>query len=174
MTEEVDKEITALLVRYRNKSNWRSLNLPRNINENTDMQAASPAIEMNRLMSMMGAGEQILRNLALIIVFVSGLSIFISLFSSLKERRYELALMRVMGASRGRLFLLIIIEGLILAVLGYVVGLLLSHLSMELFSSYMKDAYRYSFTGRMFLTAEFLLLAGAVFIGFLAAVLPAM
>ncbi|MEM9917919.1 MAG: hypothetical protein AAF990_07475, partial [Bacteroidota bacterium] len=46
--------------------------------------------------------------------------------------------------------------------------------SMELFSSYMKDAYRYSFTGRMFLTAEFLLLAGAVFIGFLAAVLPAM
>jgi len=82
LTEQVDKDITSLLVRYRNKSNWRALNLPRNINENTDMQSAIPAIEINRLYSMMGVGMDALEWLARIIVFVSGLSIFISLFSS--------------------------------------------------------------------------------------------
>ncbi|MEO1514453.1 MAG: FtsX-like permease family protein [Bacteroidota bacterium] len=147
--------------------------MPREINENTDLLAASPAYQMNRLMEMMGNGEQFLHFLAIVIIIVSGLSIFISLFSSLKERRYELALMRVMGASRSRLFFLIILEGLILATLGYVLGLLLSHSGIEFFSGYMEDAYRYSFTGRTFLMEEILLLGASLFIGLLAAILPA-
>lgn len=173
LIEQTDKDITALLVRYRNKTNWRSLNLPRNINENTDMQAASPAIEMNRLFSMMGTGEQLLQALALIIVIVSGISIFISLFNSLKDRRYELALMRTMGASRTKIFMLIIVEGLLLAISGYLLGILLSHGFMELFSSYLEEAYRYQFSGLVFVRKELLLLAGALLIGFIAAVIPA-
>ncbi len=69
----------------------------RNINENTELQAATPAIEINRLLNLIGSGEQVLRGVAGVTIIVSGLSIFISLFSSLRERRYELALMRVMG-----------------------------------------------------------------------------
>ena len=171
--EEVDKEITSVLVRYRNKTNWRALNLPRDINETTNMQGAGPAYQMNKLMANMGAGEQLLKMLALIIVIVSGISIFVSLFSSLRERRGELALMRVMGASRGRLFTMIILEGLLLAIIGYIIGIALSHISMELFARYLKDSYRYSFSGATFLSSEALLLLGALAIGFLAAFLPA-
>ena len=103
----------------------------RNINENTSLQAASPAIEINRLFSMMGVGLDTLKMLAWVIVFVSGLSIFISLLGSLKDRKYELALMRVMGASRTKLFTLILFEGLLIAVIGYFLGLALSHISIE-------------------------------------------
>lgn len=174
LIEEVDKDITALLVRYRNKSNWRALNLPRNINENTDMQAANPAYEINRLYAMMGVGTDALRNLALLIILVSGLSIFIALFNSLKERKYELALMRVMGASKQKLFIMVVLEGLILAFFGYLIGIALSHLGMELLAHYMEDAYRYSFTGQTFLKEEFYLFLGALFIGFIAAILPAL
>ncbi len=173
LIDEVDKDITSILVRYKSKTNWRSLNMLRNINENTDMQAASPAYEMARLTTMMGTGEALLRQLAIIIVIVSGLSIFISLFSSLKERRYELALMRVMGASQERLFVLIILEGLLLAFMGYIIGIILSHLGMQILAHYMQDAYRYSFNGWSFMKEELWLLFAALGIGFLAAVIPA-
>ena len=167
-----DQSITSLLIKFRS-NNYRTLNMQRNINENTELQAATPAFEINRLYSMMGTGTDALRMLAYVIVFVSGLSIFISLFSSLRERKYELALMRVMGSSPSKLFILIILEGLILAVLGYLIGIALSHIGMEILAKYMSDAYRYSFSGGLFLKEEFYLLLGALGIGFLAAVIPA-
>ena len=170
--EMEDKEITALLIQFKGRS-FQTLNLARNINDNTDMQAAVPAIEINRLYSMMGVGMDALEWLARIIVFVSGLSIFIALFQSLRERKYELALMRVMGATPGKLFVLIILEGLLLAVLGYILGILLSHLSMGILGDYMSDEYKYSFQAWSFLKEEGYLLLGALVIGFVAAVIPA-
>ncbi len=167
-----DKEITSLLLRFRNHG-FQALNMQRNINENTDLQAATPAIEINRLYDMMGVGTQALQVLALVIILVSALSVFIALFSSLKERRYELALMRVMGASRTRLFLLLIFEGLLLAGLGCLLGLLLSHGGMNLLANYLEEAYRYPFSGWLFLPKELKLVGGALGIGFLAALLPA-
>ncbi len=170
--ETADESITALLLRFKGR-NYQALNMQRNINENTDLQAATPAIEINRLYSLMDTGEQALRVLAVVIIFVSGLSIFISLYASLKERRYELALMRSMGIAPAGLFLLIVLEGLMLSVIGYVVGILLSHGGMQLLAGRLQEAYRYSFSGWEFLRGEGYLLIGALAIGFLAAVLPA-
>ncbi len=167
-----DQSITSLLIKFKS-NNYRTLNMQRNINENTDMQAATPAFEINRLYSMMGTGTDALQMLAYVIVFVSGLSIFISLFSSLRERKYELALMRVMGSSPTKIFALIVLEGLILAVLGYLIGIALSHIGMEVLAKYMSDAYRYSFSGALFLKEEIYLLFGALGIGFIAAIIPA-
>ncbi|MDX1407732.1 MAG: FtsX-like permease family protein [Saprospiraceae bacterium] len=172
LEEDPEEEITSLLIKFKAR-NYQALNMQRSINENTDLQAATPAIEINRLFSLMDAGEQALRLLAVVIMFVSGLSIFISLYSSLKERKYELALMRVSGASPGKLFLMIVLEGLLLAMIGYIIGIALSHIGMELVGGIMKSSYRYSFSGFEFLQKELYLLAGALAIGFLAAVLPA-
>lgn len=170
--EYPDKEITSLLLQF-NGHNITTLNLQRMINQNTNMQAATPAIEITRLYSLMGVGEDALRWLAFVIMGVSGLSIFISLFSSLSDRRYELALMRTMGASPAKLFAMIILEGLLLAILGYVLGMLISHGGMELLAREMKAAYRYTFTGRTFLPEELYLLGGALAVGFVAAIIPA-
>lgn len=168
-----DKDITSILIKFKSRTNFQALNMQRGINENTDLQAATPAIEINRLYALMGIGTKALRWLAIIIVVVSGLSIFISLYSSLRDRRYELALMRVMGASPARLFVLIIMEGLLLAVLGYALGIALSHAGMEMLAGQMKESYRYTFSGLVFLKEELYLLAGALAIGFVAAILPA-
>ncbi len=172
LEEDEEKEITSILIKFKGR-NYQALNMQRAINENTDMQAATPAIEINRLFSMMDTGEQALRVLAIVIIFVSGLSIFISLYNSLKERKYELALMRSMGATPFGIFSLIISEGLLLAVIGYVLGILLSHTGMQALAGAMKDAYRYSFSSTEFLPQEAWLLAGALVIGFVAAILPA-
>ena len=173
--EEVDQEITSILIKFKesSKKSFQALTMLRGINENTEVMAASPAIELNRLYDNMSLGESFLRNLAMVIVFVSGLSIFISLFSSLQDRKYELALMRVMGATPTKLFFLIIFEGLLLSVIGYIIGIILSHLGMSVFAGQMEDKYHYSFTAAKFLKEEFYLLGGALFIGFVAAVIPA-
>lgn len=167
-----DQQITSILLKFKNRS-YQTLNMQRNINENTDLQAATPAIEINRLFSMMGVGLDTLKILAWVIVFVSGFSIFISLLGSLKDRKYELALMRVMGAGRTKLFTLILFEGLLIAVLGYILGITLSHLSIEYLATKMQDAYRYSISGAIFLKQEFWLLGGCLLVGLISAMIPA-
>ena len=172
LEEPGDKEITSLLIKFKGR-NFQALNMQRSINENTDLQAATPAIEINRLYSLMDTGEKALRILAFVIIFVSGLSIFISLFASLKERQYELALLRVMGGTRATLFTLIILEGLLLALLGCLFGLLLSHGGMQIFAGALEKAYGYAFSGWTFLPQEWYLVGGSLLLGLVAAILPA-
>lgn len=167
-----DKQITNLLVKFKGRS-FQALNMQRSINANTNMQAATPAIEINRLFSMMDSAERALRLLAIIIIIVSALSIFISLYSSLNERQYELALLRSMGASRTNIFSLITLEGIILAVLGSILGILISHLSMSYFGRFLDSTYRYEFNGWEFLPSELYLFLAAIFIGIISAVIPA-
>lgn len=168
-----EKDITMVLVKFKAR-NFRTLNMPRTIAENTNMMAASPAIQINKLYDQLGVGMDFLQAVALAIIVVSGLSIFISLFSSLKDRQYELALMRVMGASRGRLFILIILEGILLAVVGYVIGIALSHGAMALLSGFLEESYQYQFSAGTFLAEEGYVFCGAVLLGLLAAVIPAL
>ncbi len=170
--EDGEQSITNLLLRFKGNS-FQALNMGRSINQNTDMQAATPAIEINRLFSMMSSAEYALRILAIVIIFVSGLSIFISLYSSLKDRKYEMALMRVMGGAKSTLFSMIILEGLVLAVLGYILGILLSHGGMYIIGKVMREDYRYDFTGGYMLPNEGWLLLAAITLGFLASLLPA-
>lgn len=170
--DESEPAITSILVKFKGQ-NFRTLSMPRAINENTNMQAASPAIEMNMLYANIGVGEKALRWLAGLIIAVSMMSIFISLYSSLKERKYELAIMRVMGASPANNFALILTEGLLLALVGSILGLALSHGGMALLAGKLKEAYKYDFDATVFLQDEIYLIAGALVIGLVAALIPA-
>jgi putative ABC transport system permease protein len=172
LTAYENQSITSLLVQFRGR-NIQALNMARNINENTNFQAATPAIEINRLYTLLGVGEEALRALALLIIFVSGLSIFISLFSSLRERKYELAVMRTLGARPGFLFLLIIFEGIITAALGFLCGIGLSHGAMVLLADFLEKSYRYDFSAALFLREEVYLFLASLLIGIIAAIIPA-
>lgn len=172
LTDFLDKNITSVLLQFKGR-NVQTLNMQRSINENTDLQAATPALEISRLYSMMGIGADALRWIALVIMAVSGLSIFISLYSSLQDRKYELALMRTLGASPLKIFSLIVLEGQLLAVMGFAIGIVLSHTGMQWIAGAMKNQYRYAFSSWIWLPEESILLAAALGIGLLAAILPA-
>src|SRR5690606_33524208 len=98
--------------------------------ESTDMQAASPAIESTRLFSLLGVGLDSLAILAYIIMVIAGLSVFISLYNALKDRKYDLAIMRSMGASQTKLFGLVLVEGLVITGIGGILGLFMGHLAL--------------------------------------------
>lgn len=168
---EADREITSLLISYKNPMG--AITLPRMINQSTNMQAASPAQEINRLYSLLGVGIETLNLIALFIILISAFSIFISLLNSLKERKYELALMRVMGGSSLRLFSMVIIEGISYAVIGYLGGFLFSRTGMWLLSIYAENNFHYDLSQWISLW-DIYLLSLSLLIGILAAFIPAL
>ncbi len=173
LLQHPNEEITSILVQFKNKTNFQALNMPRGINDNTDMQAATPAYEINKLFSMIGVGTRALQMLAYLIALVSAISIFITLFKSLQDRKYELALLRVSGASPMKLLTMVLLEGLILGIIGYIVGIVLSYLAYGAFASQAQASYRYSFGFNGFGQNELLLLAISLLVAFVAAIIPA-
>ncbi len=166
------QEITSLLVKFRNPA--MGMMMARSINQNSTLQTATPAIEINRLFALLGVGVDALKWIALVIIIVSGLSVFVSLYNSLKERKYEMALMLSMGASRTKLFLLLLLEGLIISVIGFVIGIFLSRFGLWIMSENVEQNFHYDFNVLSLLTEEFYLFLGALFIGLLAAAIPSL
>lgn len=165
------KEITSLLIQYR--SPMAAIQLPRFVNGQSTMQAASPAFETARLFTILGVGVDILMGFAYVLVFISGLSIFIALYNSLKERRYDLAIMRSMGASRYKLFFSVLLEGSTLTFLGSVLGLLFSHGILILMAVLVEETRKAGITGLVFYTEEWIILAGSLLLGVVCSLLPA-
>lgn len=170
VTEE-DKEITALLIQY--ASPIAAAMLPRYINQNSEMQAASPAYETARLFSIVAVGVDVLRGFALVLILSAGLSLFIALYNALAERRYDLALMRALGASPMKLMMLMLFEGALLAGVGAALGLALGHTVTELLGRALKAAQQVAVTGWTWVPGELWLIGLALVVGVVAALLPA-
>lgn len=167
---EANEEITALLVKFR--SPIGIIQLPRMINEKTNMQAAVPAYEVSRLYNLLGVGIDTLRLVAFLIILLSALSVFFSLLHALKEREYELALLRTYGARPMQLFWSVLQEGLFLSLLGYALGLLLSRMGLLLISFLVREDYHYHLSGAWFIKEELILLAVTLLIGLVASFIP--
>lgn len=165
------KEITSLIVQYRGP--MAAVQLPRLVNGRGNLQAASPAFEMARLLNIVGVGVDVVQGFAYLIIFIAGLSVFIALYNSLKERKYDLAIMRSMGASRMKLLLHIILEGMIITFLGGLTGFVLGHGVVELIGSMTSDGGQVSNTGRIFLTEELLIIVISFALGVVASLIPA-
>jgi putative ABC transport system permease protein len=169
--EQAEQSITALLVTYRSK--MAMMLLPRQINETTNLQAATPLIEINRLTNLMGIGIETIKSIAIAIIAVSGLSIFISLYSRLQERKYELAIMRSLGASKWWLASTTLLESVVICIIGYVVGIILSRLGLWLLHNYSIQNYHVSFNQLYLTTNEMVLLLLTLLIGIVSAIIPA-
>lgn len=164
-------EITALLVQY--ASPLAAAILPRQVNTASALQAASPAYESARLFRMIGVGVDVLRAFGAVLMIAAGLSVFIALLNALEERRYDLAVMRMLGASPARLMGLMLIEGGALALAGGIGGLGLGHLLTEGLGIALKQAQQASVTGWAWNANEAWLLGAAMAVGIVAALVPA-
>ena len=122
-TLEDEREVTMALVRY--TSPLAAVTFPRWVNTTTEMQAAAPALEVTRLLHMLGLGTDVLRAFAGLLLFTAGLSVFIALWNAVRERRGDLALLRMLGAPASRIAVLLMAEALWLALLSALCGLAL-------------------------------------------------
>lgn len=65
--------------------------------------------------------------LTAVICIVSGISILVSIYNSMSERRHEIAVMRALGAGRGKVMAIILLEATLLALGGCLIGWALGH-----------------------------------------------
>jgi putative ABC transport system permease protein len=114
-------QITALLVFY--STPRAAIQLPRMINDNTPFLAASPAFETHRLFALAGSAITFLRWLAWIIMIISALNVFIHLTNTLHQNLHEVALIRALGAGRLNVLLLLVLQGLWVALAGGITGI---------------------------------------------------
>lgn len=166
-----DAEITALLVTYRNPA--AAIRLPSAINRQTALQAASPAAETARFLSLFDSAILGARLFAGLIAAVAALSIFTVLLAAARAREGDLALLRVMGANRAELSATILLEGLITAGLGALLGLLLGHFLVGLAAASFPALGAIGLSGAVILPQEALIVLGALLLGAVAALLPA-
>ena len=166
-----DREITAMLIKF--KSPMNIIQFPRQINETTNLQAAVPSYEISRLFKLFGFGIETLSYLAYLIIVVSGFSLFINLFNSMRERKYEMALIRTLGASRLQLSTMIIFESIILTISGFILGLLFSRFGVMFVSSLIEESINYNLSSFKILNEEYWLLLLSVIIGLMASLIPA-
>ncbi|WP_418500313.1 ABC transporter permease [Flagellimonas sp.] len=138
--EEHEQEITSFLVSFRNPI--ALLTIPRNINENTNMQAALPKFELERLYQFTGVGVKTITWIAYAILVISCITIFISLYRMVRDRAFDLALMRSYGASRFQLAKMVLYEGVLMAGIAFLIGILLSQIGVFFIFEMIADQYK--------------------------------
>lgn len=164
-----DKEITSLLIKFKNPMGM--VQIPRYINENTQMQAALTGFEIQRLTGLLGSGAATVKGIAFAILLVSGLSIFISLLKTIRERRQELALLRTYGFRTRQLLKLVLLEGIFLTFSGFILGWIIGRLGIWIISGLTRASYGYVMTLLGPTKAELLLLVASLMLGVVAALL---
>jgi putative ABC transport system permease protein len=168
---EEEREVTAYLLIKRLP--MAPMILPQLV-KNTNMQLALPAIEINRLNENFGIGMSVVKAVAILIMIISFLSVFISLFNALRERQYELAILRTLGGRRSQLFILILLEGFFMVALGLIIGLVLSRVGITMLSDMAKDSFHDEFNAFLFLPQEYYLVGITLGLGVVASLLPAL
>lgn len=163
-----NEDITSLLVKYR--SPMAAVQLPRIVNGTSNLQAASPPYETARLFNIIGVGVDVVNVLGLVIVVLSATSVFIALFNSLKERKYELAIMRSMGASQIKIFSLILVEGILLTLIGSLFGFGMAHIGFAFLADSLE---RIQSSGLFFIQDEYYVMLGSLVVGIFASIIPA-
>lgn len=165
------RELTMLLVRYR--SPLAAATLPREINASSALVAASPAFETARLFTIFGVGLDVVRTFAAVLVGASALLLFVALAQALEERRYDLAILRALGARRREIVWVLMAESVTLAAAGAVLGLALGHLAAATIGSWLPAAAPLAGAAWRPAAAEGVVAALALAGGILAACWPA-
>ena len=169
---EIEPEATAILVSYR--SPLAAVRLPAFINRQTELQAAVPAVETTRLLSLLGVGLDAARAFAALLLLSGGLSIFVALYTALRQREADMAMLRVMGATPQAIFLQVLSEGLLLAAAGAIFGLALGHGVVAIAASSFAQLREVGLTALRFEPAEGWIVLATLASGGIAALIPAL
>lgn len=167
----LEPDLTALLVTYRNAS--AAIRVPAMINRQTEMQAAVPAIETARLLELLGASLDGIRVFAWLLGITGGLAIFVALLNMARSREGDLALLRVMGASPVQVCTTVILEGVITAAIGAIVGWVGAHTLIAFARSRFSTLSDLGLAAWAPVSGELLLVVSVIAIGALAALIPA-
>jgi len=167
-------QITSILIQYQPGKTRVALELPAKVNRQGNLQAAVPAQEMARLQDLIGIGKDVVQGFAVVIIFIAGMSIFFALLRAMQERKYDLALLRSLGAGKSKLFLQILTEASLLTIAGTFLGIFSAHIAVELIGRSVDKNANLILSGSVFYSQELVVVAFTLLIGILSALIPAL
>lgn len=124
------KAITAALVGV--ESPLRTFALQRAINDYREepLLAILPGVALQELWAIVGIAESALLAVSVMVVVTALIGMMATVFSSLNERRREMAIFRAMGASPRTILGLLVLEAVLTAIAGALLGLGLLYLGL--------------------------------------------
>ena len=153
---------------------WRRRACRAQLNETTNLVAASPAYETARLLTVFGVGIDLLRVFAYLLIAASALMLFVALAQALDERRYDLAILRALGAHRAQVAWVLLAESRgARASPARVLGLAIAHVAVALLGTLLPAAAPLSAAAWTFAPEEALVVGIALAAGILSALWPA-
>jgi len=156
------KSITAVMLKLKNK--FSTFGLQREINNySTDrLMAILPGVAMTELWSLMATFENLLRVIAILVLISSLFGLSTMLLASMNERKTEIAVLRVLGASPITLTLLILLESIILVSLAVIMSILLLTLALFSFEAWLASEFGLFLSHNIF-TVELMILISMVY-----------
>lgn len=131
------REVTALLIRT---PGVVAPLLENTINEGKEAQAVTPVSVIYGMFEfIVNPIQWTLLLLTIMICIVSGISILVSIYNSMSERRHEIAVMRALGAGKFTVMTIILLESTLLSLSGGLVGWLVGHLACWLASPFVEE-----------------------------------
>jgi putative ABC transport system permease protein len=178
-----EREVTAFLVRTSDPTLGGSVTYL--VNKGNVARAVSPIREIEGLFqTFLSPIRQVLLLLTVMICIVAGISILVSIYNSMNERKRDIAVMRALGARRAQVMSVILFESVFIAFLGAITGFVVAHLLIFLFSTQI-EAQTGVYIGLQFAPAipitmsfgiwpELLIIPALVILAILAGLFPAM
>jgi putative ABC transport system permease protein len=172
---EGERQITAVLVCIRPTPPGRADIVAKTINMGKEAQAVVPTRVIAELFdSIVGKVEWVLVGMAVLTVIVAGISIMVSIYNSMNDRRHEIAIMRALGARRMTVMVIILAESIMLSLIGGAFGLLLGHGTIGACSSLIVKWTGVSVGLMQFQPMELVLIPGLILLASAVGYLPAL
>lgn len=170
----IDKrEVTAVLVKT---EGMKGIGLQRQVNKSTSAQAVSPISVISGLLEQFVKPiKWALLAITSLVCIVSAISILVGIYNSMNERRRDIAVMRALGASRDHITAIILVESVLIAVGGGVLGWIAGHAVGPLSNAWTEPStgVRVDFFSINSMMEPFIV-PGLILIGILAGVIPAL
>jgi putative ABC transport system permease protein len=165
-------EVTAVLVKLRSPAmryEFREM-----VNKDYNAMAAIPVNQIQELYEqLLGTAKTVLLSIGYLVVIISSITIMISLYMAILQRKRDLAVMRALGASPGEIFGSVLIEAFWVTVLGIGAGWIAGTGVCYVLGSYLADAVGLRI-GAVSLSADLVTSYSVVImVGLLAGILPA-
>jgi putative ABC transport system permease protein len=168
---EADRKLAAVMVLLKNPVGVGELH--REINDGKDAMAVYPAKEINDLFTLIGTANQILVGVSYLVLLSAGVSILATMYNSMSERRRDIAIFRALGGPPGAIFRMIVTESAVICAVGAFAGLIGSYGLLWGAGPLVRGTFGVSVQTGMPEWPEFALLGGAVALGVVSGLLPA-
>ncbi|GHT17446.1 peptide ABC transporter permease [Planctomycetales bacterium] len=139
-----------------------------------DVQVAKPTYEITRLFEMIvGRIQTVLVIFAVMVIFVAAIGMMVSIYNSMNERRQEIAIMRALGANRGTVMMIILLESILLSLGGGLIGMTIGHGLIAGVGPIIASAVMVVVNPWHFQSAELILIPGLILLASVVGYLPA-